>query len=241
MSPKQEKLPPEPVPAFHFPYLYHRVLLQDRGIRLTWSSLLGYYCVSLFAVSQQQYFLISHFLSNGGVGGRRNLQPVGERGVSVLICINCQVRYCCRTERRTMYNDTLMPSMFFGLPRSWGGPGNSARTCNGLEGTLRGLAGGLLTTLRTAWGDIFLLHPDAKDFISEAGRVHRNSRERYIGSRGSGEAGHRVGTHARQEGWECPRWLGRLHPVNGNQGAYRATKRRATFVIETKNEPIEAK
>ena len=37
-------------------------------------------------------------------------------------------------------------------------------------------------------------------------------------SLGIGEADYRVGTHARQEGWECRRWLGRLHPANGNQG-----------------------
>ena len=35
---------------------------------------------------------------------------------------------------------------------------------------------------------------------------------------------HRVGTHARQGGRGCRRWLGRLHPVDGNQGAYRARK-----------------
>ena len=50
---------------------------------------------------------------------------------------------------------------------------------------------------------VFLLNPDEKEFIPEAGRLHHHSRERYMGSRGSGEAGHSVGMHARQEGWEC--------------------------------------
>ena len=135
----------------------------------------------------------------------------------------------------------------FGLRRRWGGPRKSARSCNGLvavtrasgfglgrEEALRGLADGVLT-LRTAWGDggVFSLNPDAKEFIPEAGRVHHHARERYMDSRGSGEAGRSVGTRERQEEWECRRWPGRLHPVNGNQGAYRVTKRKATFVIHT--------
>ena len=56
----------------------------------------------------------------------------------------------------------------FGLPRPWGGPRKSARTCNGLatvtrassfglgrEGTLRSPAGGLLA-FRTAWSGGFV-------------------------------------------------------------------------------------
>ena len=77
----------------------------------------------------------------------------------------------------------------------------------------------------------FLLNPDAKEFIPQAGRVHHHSRERHVENRESGEAGHSVGLHAQQEGLECRRWLGWLHPANGNQGAYRATYRRVTFVI----------
>ena len=74
---------------------------------------------------------------------------------------------------------------------------------------------------------------NAKEFIpGKARRQHHHSRKRYVGSLGSGEAGHRVGTHARQEGRECRRWLGRLHPVNGKQGAYRATKQREAFALE---------
>lgn len=60
-----------------------------------------------------------------------------------------------------------------------------------------------------------------------------------MGSLVSGEAGHRVGTHARQEGWEYRIRMGRLHPVTENQGVYRTTKRRATFVIERKTKHNE--
>ena len=88
---------------------------------------------------------------------------------------------------------------------------------------------------------ILFLNPYAKEFIPEVKRVHHHSRERYVGSLGSGEAGHSVGTQARQEGWECRRWLGRLHPVNGNQGTYRATKRRAAFVMERKKKQKKQK
>ena len=77
----------------------------------------------------------------------------------------------------------------------------------------------------------FILTPDAEELIPQAGRVHHHSRECYVGSRWSGEAGLSVGMHARQEGRECRRGLGRLHPANGNQGAYWATKQRATFAI----------
>ena len=69
-------------------------------------------------------------------------------------------------------------------------------------------------------GDFVFLDLDATNFITEAGQVHHHGKELYMGSQGSGEAGHSVGTHARKEGWECRRWLGRLNPVNGNQGAY---------------------
>ena len=74
----------------------------------------------------------------------------------------------------------------------------------------------------------------AKEIIPQAEGRHHHIRERYVGSRGSGEAGHSVGMHARQKGWECQRWLGRLHQANGNQGAYWATKRKATFVFKKK-------
>ena len=75
----------------------------------------------------------------------------------------------------------------------------------------------------------FLFHPDAEEFIPQAGRVHHHSRERYVGSRWSGEAGHSVGMNTRQEGWKCQRGLGRLHTANANQGAYWPTKRRSTM------------
>ena len=61
-------------------------------------------------------------------------------------------------------------------------------------------------------------------------RREHHSRERYYAcSLESGEAGHRVGTHARQEGRE--RW----HPPNQRKPRrvlllYRATKQRATFL-----------
>ena len=79
----------------------------------------------------------------------------------------------------------------------------------------------------------YILNPNK--FILRKARRKPLSRERYVGSLGSGEAGHRVGTHARQEGHECRCQLGRLHPVNRNQGAYRATQLGATFVQERKN------
>ena len=80
----------------------------------------------------------------------------------------------------------------------------------------------------------FLLNLDAEEFIPEAGRVHHHSRERDMGSRRNGEAGHSVSAYARHEGWDCRRWMGRLLSVNGNQGAFRAAKRGVTFVIEKK-------
>ena len=52
-------------------------------------------------------------------------------------------------------------------------------------------------------------------------------------SLGSGGAGHRAGTHARRKRRECRRWLGRVHPVNGNQGVYRATEQRAASGLLT--------
>ena len=43
-------------------------------------------------------------------------------------------------------------------------------------------------------------NPNAKDFLpGKARREHHHSRERCLGSPGSGEAGYRVGTHARQD------------------------------------------
>lgn len=82
----------------------------------------------------------------------------------------------------------------------------------------------------------FIFNPNAKEFIPlRATREYHHSRERNVCSLGSGEAGHRVGTHTRQEGRECRRWLGWLHPVNGNQGANRTrTERRASLAIERK-------
>ena len=37
------------------------------------------------------------------------------------------------------------------------------------------------------------------------------------------------------------RWLGRMHPASGNQGAYQAAKRRATFAIEKKKKQEKRK
>ena len=42
---------------------------------------------------------------------------------------------------------------------------------------------------------LFSRNPDVKEFIAQAGRVYRHNRERYVGSGGSGEAGHSVGMH----------------------------------------------
>ena len=83
----------------------------------------------------------------------------------------------------------------------------------------------------------YVFNPNAKEFIPPRAttREYRHSGERDVRSLGSGEAGHRVRTHARQEGRECRHWLGQLHPVNRNQGVYRATKQRgAGFAIGRK-------
>ena len=74
------------------------------------------------------------------------------------------------------------------------------------------------------------LYPDdAKELIPEVAQAQVGASPQQIalhGSLGSLEAGHRVGTHARQEGWKCRRWLGRLHLVNGNQGAFWANQQK---------------
>ena len=75
----------------------------------------------------------------------------------------------------------------------------------------------------------FRLTPDAEESIPLAALVHNQSGERYLGSRWSAKVGHSVPMHARQEGWECRRRLGRLHPANGNQGTYRAAKLESNF------------
>ena len=124
---------------------------------------------------------------------------------------------------------------------TWGGPRTPARSsCShtsldpraGWRGNLRGLTAKLIT-VRTArgGGDAFILNPNTKKFIPRRARREHHRRERYVCSLGSGEAGHCVGMQARQEQRERWRWLGRLHPVNGNQGAYRATKQRAAFAL----------
>ena len=100
--------------------------------------------------------------------------------------------------------------------------------------------------MRTArdGGDAFVFfNPNAKEFVpTRAVRKHHHNRERCVCSLGSGEAGHRVGTHARQEGRQCRRRQGRLRPVNGNQGAYRATKQRVpTCAMERKKKQKKRK
>ena len=81
----------------------------------------------------------------------------------------------------------------------------------------------------------FIFNPDAEEFTLKAEEEHRHSGERYGYSVSRGEAGHSVGKQTpRQRGRECRGWggLGRLNPAIGNQGMYRARKRRAHIAIE---------
>ena len=81
----------------------------------------------------------------------------------------------------------------------------------------------------------FIFNPDAEDIIPNAEEEHRHSGERYGYSVEGGEAGHSVGKETPpQRGRKCRGWggLGRLNPANGNQGMYRAKKRRAYTAIE---------
>ena len=81
----------------------------------------------------------------------------------------------------------------------------------------------------------FIFNPDAEEFIPKAEEEHRHSGERYGYNVETGEAGHSVGKQIhRQRGRECRVWggLGRLNPAIGNQGMYRARKRRVYIAIE---------
>ena len=83
----------------------------------------------------------------------------------------------------------------------------------------------------------FIFNPDAEEFIPKAEEEHRHSGERYGYSVEGGEAGHSVGKQTpRQRGRECRGWggLGRLNPAIGNQGMYRARKRKSYIAIEGK-------
>ena len=78
----------------------------------------------------------------------------------------------------------------------------------------------------------YIFNSNAKEFIPrKARRELHQDRGCYVGSLASGEASYRVGTHARQEGLECLRSLGRLHPANENQAAYRATNDRVALAL----------
>ena len=88
----------------------------------------------------------------------------------------------------------------------------------------------------------FIFNPDAEEFIPKAEEEHRHSGERYGYSVERGEAGHCVGKQTpRQRGRECPGCggLGRLNPAIGNQGMYRARKRRAYIAIEGSTKKVQ--
>ena len=74
-----------------------------------------------------------------------------------------------------------------------------------------------------------LFNPNIGRLVFTVEVEHSHTREIYVGSLVSGEAGHRVGTHARLEGRKYWRWLRRLHLVNKTRRACRAMTQSVTF------------